>query len=116
MTDTLKPRTAKEVEDAVQWALARGAALELIGRGSRRAIGRPAQSDLTLDLSGLTGVTLYEPEELVLTAAAGTPLAEVDMLVASHDQQMAFEPMDCGPVLGGMPGPAGIGSALATHL
>ena len=75
MTDTLKPRDAKEVEAAVQWALAEGKALEVAGQGSKRAIGRPAQTDLTLDLSGLSGVTLYEPEELVLSARAGTPLA-----------------------------------------
>ena len=99
MTDTLKPRDAKEVESAVQWALAEGKALEVVGQGSKRAIGRPAQTDFTLDLSGLTGVTLYEPEELVLSARAGTPIAEIEALVAKSGQQLAFEPMDCGPVL-----------------
>src|SRR5215470_4949625 len=101
MTDTLKPRTAKEVEDAVQWALARGAALELVGRGTKRAIGRPAQSDLTLDLSGLAGVILYEPEELVLSAQAGTPLDEIEALLAERGQHLAFEPIDYGPLLAG---------------
>ena len=103
MTDTLKPRDAKEVESAVQWALADGKALEVAGHGSKRAVGRPAQTDLTLDLSGLSGVTLYEPEELVLSARAGTPLAEIEALVAANGQQLAFEPMDCGPLLGGPP-------------
>src|SRR5581483_1714967 len=100
MTDVLKPRDAKDVEDAVRWAVAEGKALELAGRGSKRALGRPSQSDLTLDLAGLSGVTLYEPEELVLSARAGTPIAEIEALVASKDQQLAFEPMDYGPVLG----------------
>src|SRR5450759_3826632 len=72
MTDRLKPRDAKEVEDAVRWALGHDKALELAGQGSKRAIGRPSQTDLTLDLSGLSGVTLYEPAELVLSARAGT--------------------------------------------
>src|SRR4030081_2167482 len=101
MADNLKPRDAKDVEAAVQWALAAGKALELVGHGSKRAIGRPAQTDLTLDLSGLAGVTLYEPEELVLSAKAGTPLAEIEALVAARGQQLAFEPMGCGAVLGG---------------
>ena len=83
MTDTLKPRDAKDVEAAVHWALAEGKALEIVGQGTKRAIGRPAQTDLTLDLSGLTGVTLYEPEELVLSAKAGTPIAEIEALVAA---------------------------------
>src|SRR6202163_4312613 len=104
MADNLKPRDAKEVEAAVQWALAEGKALELVGHGSKRAIGRPAQNDLTLDLSALAGVTLYEPEELVLSAKAGTPLAEIEALVAAQGQQLAFEPMDYGPILGGTAG------------
>ena len=101
MTDALKARDGKDVEDAVRWALAEGKTLEVVGRGTKRALGRPSQSDLTLDLSGLTGVTLYEPEELVLSAKAGTPLAEIEALVRDKGQQLAFEPMDYGPILGG---------------
>jgi glycolate oxidase FAD binding subunit len=115
MTDTLKPRDAKEVESAVQWALAEGKALEVAGQGSKRAIGRPVQTDLTLDLSGLSGVTLYEPEELVLSARAGTPLAEIEAMVTANGQQLAFEPIDCGPILGAPAGRGTIGGALATN-
>ena len=116
MTDSLKPRDPKDVEDAVQWALAAGKALEIVGHGSKRAIGRPAQTDLTLDLSGLTGVALYEPEELVLSAKAGTPLAEIAALVAARGQMLAFEPMDYGPILGGPSDRATIGGTLAANL
>src|SRR5215470_19472917 len=101
MANTLKPRDAKDVEAAVQWAIAEEKSLEVVGHGSKRALGRPAQWDATLDLSGLTGVTLYEPEELVLSAKAGTPLAEIEALVATRGQQLAFEPMDYAGVLGG---------------
>ncbi len=104
MTDILKPRDGKDVEDAVRWALAGDKALELVGRGSKRALGRPSQTDLTLDLSGLAGVTLYEPAELVLSARAGTPLAEIEKLLADNNQQLGFEPMDYGPLLGGEAG------------
>src|SRR3954465_7475562 len=99
MTDTLKPRTARDVWEPVQWALARRAALELVGRGTKRAIGRPAQSDLTLDLSGLAGIILYEPEELVLSAHAGTPLDQIEALLAGQGQPLAFEPIDYDPLL-----------------
>src|SRR5215204_4341546 len=114
--DTLKPRDAKDVEDALQWALGEGKALEIVGQGSKRAIGRPAQTDLTLDLSGLSGVTLYEPEELVLSARAGTPLAEIEALIAAKGQMLAFDPMDYGPLLGGPSGRATIGGVLAANL
>jgi glycolate oxidase FAD binding subunit len=116
MTDTLKPRDAKDTEEAVCWALAEGKALEIVGHGSKRALGRPAQSDCTLDLSGIGGVTLYEPEELVLTARAGTPLAEIETLVASRNQQLAFEPMDFAPLLGGDVNRGTIGGVLAGNI
>ncbi|MCF8478404.1 MAG: glycolate oxidase subunit GlcE [Pseudolabrys sp.] len=120
MTDILKPRDAKEVEDAVRWALGDDKALELIGQGSKRAIGRPSQTDITLDLSGLSGVTLYEPAELVLSAKAGTPLSEIEALLDKNNQQLDFEPMDYGPVLGGDAGQntrsGTIGGTIAANL
>ena len=112
----LKPRDAGEVEEAIRWAIAGGKALEIIGRGSKRAIGRAAQWDATLDLSGLSGVTLCEPAELVLTAKAATPLAEIQALAAESGQQIAFEPMDYGPLLGEARGIGTIGGALAANL
>ena len=82
MDDHFKPRDRNDVEAAVQWALGGGKTLEIIGHGSKRALGRPAQYDATLDMSALTGVTLYEPQELVLSAKAGTPLNEIERLLA----------------------------------
>src|SRR5450759_3947123 len=116
MTDILKPRDAKEVEDAVRWAIADDKELEVAGQGTKRSLGRPSQTDLTLDLSGLSGVTLYEPEELVLSAKAGTPLAEIETLLDANNQQLAFEPMDYGPLLGGSAGQGTLGGAIATNL
>jgi glycolate oxidase FAD binding subunit len=116
MVDQFKPRDQKDVAAAVEWALAGGKTLEVVGAGSKREIGRAAQWDLTLDLSGLSGVTLYEPEELVLSAKAGTPLAEIEQLIASRGQELAFEPMDYGPVLGRSMGRGTLGGALAANL
>jgi glycolate oxidase FAD binding subunit len=121
MTDLLKPRDGKDVEAAVQWALAEGKTLEIVGHGSKRGIGRAAQWDLSLDLSGLSGVTLYEPDELILSAKAGTPMAEIEKLLAAHDQELAFEPMDCGPMFGAAPrldgmSRATIGGVLAANM
>lgn len=113
---TFAPTTPAEVLAAVRWAAAEEAPLEIVGHGSKRGIGRPAQAEHTLDLSALTGVTLYEPEELVLSARAGTPLAEVQELLAAHAQEFAFEPMDFGPLLGGAAGRGTLGGALAANL
>jgi glycolate oxidase FAD binding subunit len=116
MADTLKPRDAKEVEETIGWALAEGKTLELVGHGTKRAIGRAAQWDASLDLSGLSGVTLYEPEELVLSAKAGTPIAEIEALVAASRQELAFEPMDYAVLLGGQTGAGTIGGVIAANL
>jgi len=116
MTDTLKPRDAKDVEAAVQWVLGESKTLEVVGQGSKRGIGRAAQWDMSLDLSALSGVTLYEPEELILSAKAGTPLCDIESLLARHNQELAFEPMDYGPVFGAPTGRGTIGGALAVNL
>ncbi len=116
MTDVLKPRDAKEVEDVVRWALGEEKPLEVMGQGSKRAIGRPSQTDLTLDLSGISGVTLYEPAELVLSAKAGTPLAEIETLLDQNNQHLGFEPLDYGPLLGGEAGQGTIGGVIAANL
>ena len=49
-----------------------------------------------LDLSALNAVTSYEPNELIITVQAGAPLADVQSLIDSKNQQFAFEPMDYG--------------------
>src|SRR3954468_20143255 len=116
MTDILKPRDAKDIEAAVQWALAEGKTLEIVGHGLKRGIGRAAQWDLSLDLSALSGVTLYEPEELILSAKAGTPIAQIEKLLAENNQELAFEPIDYGPVFGADPVRGTIGGVLGANL
>jgi glycolate oxidase FAD binding subunit len=56
--------------------------------------------DQVLDLSGLSGIVDYAPEELVVTLRAGTPIGEVEALLAQRNQMLAFEPPDLGPLLG----------------
>jgi len=116
VTDVLKPADITQVEEAVRWALGNDKTLELIGSGSKRALGRPSQTDVTLDLSAFSGITLYEPDELILSARAGTPLAEIEKLLDDNNQQLDFEPMDYGPLLGQPAGQGTIGGVLATNL
>jgi glycolate oxidase FAD binding subunit len=112
----LAPRDAADVCEAVASAAAAGEPIEIVGHGSKRAIGRPVQAARSLDLSALSGITLYEPEELVLAARAGTPLAEIEELLAARGQALAFEPMDYGPLLGGSPGRGTVGGLVAANL
>jgi glycolate oxidase FAD binding subunit len=116
MADTIKPHGAAEVREAIQSAIADGRTLEIVGHGTKRAIGRAAQWDVALDLSGLSGITLYEPRELVLSARAGTPLAEIEAALAQNRQHLAFEPADYGPLLGAESGRGTLGGVLAANL
>ena len=100
MAGTIKPRDAKELRQAVEWALNEGATLDVRGQGSKLALGKPMDCDQVLDLSGIAGVVDYAPEELVVTLRAGTPLSEVEALLAQRNQMLAFEPPDLGPLLG----------------
>src|SRR5690606_21561483 len=91
----------EDVLAAVEWAVAEKAPLEIVGHGTKRGIGRPLQVGHALDLSKVEGVTLYEPEELVLSARAGTPVDAIEAMLAEKGQQLAFEPMDYRRLLGG---------------
>lgn len=113
---TLTPPDAEAVRAVIADALAADASVEVVGTGSKRALGRPVEADRTLDLSALSGVTLYEPDELVLSARAGTPFAEIEALLAARNQELAFDPLDYGPLLGLPAGRGSLGGVLAGNL
>lgn len=122
MSDTIveiersRPDTAAEVREVVAWAVATGTALRTVGLGSKQAIGRPVKEGHVLDLSALSGIGLYEPEELVLSARAGTPLADVEATLAAAGQELAFEPMDYSVLLGGTAGDGTLGGMISANL
>ena len=66
MASIFKPTDEAQVLDAVAWAISAEAPLEVLGRASKRGLGRPFQADHALDLSGFSGINFYEPEEAVL--------------------------------------------------
>jgi glycolate oxidase FAD binding subunit len=75
--------------------------LVIRGGGSKMAFGAPFDAGSAwLDTGALSGITLYEPEELVLTARAGTPIAEIAQVVAQRGQHLAFEPPAFGALFG----------------
>jgi glycolate oxidase FAD binding subunit len=90
--------------------------LEVMGRGTKREVGRPTQHGAVLSTENLVGVPLYEPNELVLVVKAGTPLGQIEQLLTENDQELPFEPVDLGPMLGFGPGQGTIGGVIATNL
>ena len=100
MTAFYEPRDEGEAAERVREAAARGERLRLVGGDTKARLGRPAQDEATLSAAGLSGITLYEPAEMVVGARAGTPLAEVQALLASRGQMLPFEPVDHRRLLG----------------
>src|SRR5438132_13499526 len=94
------PVDLAELRDAVAAALAADEPVELVGGGSKRGLGRPLQTAHALDLSRLSGIRDYAPSELVLTAGAATPLAEIERVLEETGQMLAFEPPDWRGLLG----------------
>ncbi len=92
MPEILKPTHPDQLIELIQWAVARATPLAVQAGGSKAGIGRPVATEHVLDLSGFNGVSQYDPAELVLTAGAGTPLRDIEMLIAEHGQMLAFEP------------------------
>ncbi|HEY4943072.1 MAG TPA: FAD-binding protein [Rhizomicrobium sp.] len=111
---TIAASTEQEVIDAVITARAWKSPLEIMGAGTKRTFGRAVVTMGTvLDVSGLKGIISYEPEELILTAAPGTPVAEIEAELAQKGQRLGFEPPDWGPLLGAEPSLGTIGGAIS---
>jgi glycolate dehydrogenase FAD-binding subunit len=109
------PCTEQDAGAIVAEAATRRAPLSLVGGGTKADIGRPAQTAATLSAASLTGVTLYEPSEMVVGARAGTPLAEVVRTLEEKSQELTFEPMDYRPLLASAGEPT-IGAVAAANL
>jgi glycolate oxidase FAD binding subunit len=92
--DIFEPRDEVGVLDVVTAALAADRPIEVMGHGSKRGLGHQVEADARIATTGLTGITLYEPAELVLTARPGTAMADIVKLLDDQNQELAFEPMD----------------------
>ncbi|MGA0606512.1 glycolate oxidase subunit GlcE [Phenylobacterium sp. VNQ135] len=108
------PASVEEVQALVAETAAHGRRIEVIGGGTKRAVA-PVTADVTLSLAGLDRVIDYAPDELVLTAQAGARLADLERLVASEGQMLAFEPPRWTDLLRSAGEPT-IGGALAANL
>lgn len=104
----MRPKTETELAEAIA-----GTRTPLLLRGGgTRTLGHAVGE--VLETGGLAGVELYEPGALTLVVRAGTPLAEVERVLAAERQRLAFEPPDLRGLLG-REGVSTIGGVLAAN-
>lgn len=85
----------------IRQAIAEKRILTIRGGGSKHFYGHQAQGEV-LDSTGYSGIIEYQPSELTLTVRAGTPLAEIEQVLAANGQILPFEPPHFGAAtLGG---------------
>jgi len=85
----------EQIIERIRAAHADGTPLVIQGGGSKGFYGNAVEGEI-LDTRPLSGVVEYQPKELVLTARAGTPLADIEALLAEQNQMLAFEPPHFG--------------------
>ncbi|WP_305906780.1 glycolate oxidase subunit GlcE [Methylomarinum sp. Ch1-1] len=82
---------SRRIQQAVENAVAERTPVNIVAGNSKSFYGRKAQG-VDLDVGGHRGIVSYHPEELVITARAGTPLVEIRQMLAEQGQMLAFEP------------------------
>jgi glycolate oxidase FAD binding subunit len=95
----LTPDSEAGLADAVRAAHAAREPLAIEGNGTKRAWLRPVQAARTLSTAALAGITLYRPKELILSARAGTPLPEIEAVLAAQGQHLISEPYDLSALM-----------------
>ena len=112
-----KVQNESQAVEFVRQARAEKKPFEIVAGGTRRHLGAPIPDLPQLDLSALQGIVNYEPEELICTLAPGTPLPEVERVLAQRGQRLGFDPADWsqvyGPTSNNKVGTATIGGALS---
>ncbi len=115
-SETYLPRNENDLAGLIAQAASQSLPLEVCGSRTKRAIGRPMEVGARISAQEMTGITLYEPAELVISARAGTPLDEIEAQLAANGQELAFEPCRLDRLLGDADGaPATLGGIIATN-
>lgn len=94
---------------------AKRASVEIVGNGTKRAIGKLLNTAITLSSNAMSGIVAYTPSEMVITAKAGTPLGDIHTALTLNNQELAFDPIDYRGLLGSTGAPT-IGAVASANL
>jgi len=80
-----------DLQARIKEIAARGRRCRIVGGGTKPWL-QPADGESLLSTASLAGIVEYEPSELVIVAGGGTPVAEIERVMQTHGQMLAFEP------------------------
>ncbi len=111
--DSLTPRDDKDIEDAIKAAIESSVSLAVQGSGRHEGVGHIVRANTVLDLAQISGIVMYEPDELVMAVKAATPLSDIVKTLDEAGQMLAFDP-PFGSIDGDIRGT--IGGVMAVNL
>ncbi len=97
-SDILKPANENDLQGAIKYCYKKDLPIEIVGLGTKIEIGKKFQSSKTLDMSKISGIIDYKPEELYITVKAGTPIKIITEELKKNNQHLAFEPTNFSEV------------------
>jgi glycolate oxidase FAD binding subunit len=112
----MRPVDEREFSRVLAEATATNTPLEVMGAGSKQRIGRPMQTAANVSSRALRGITLYEPNEMVMAARAGTPVVQIEEALVERGQMLAFEPVELGLLAGNEEKQATIAGVFSTNI
>ena len=92
MGERFSPESEQQAQDLVKWVIAEGRSVAVQGKNTKHGFGLPVSADCVISTERLAGILEYHPEELVMAALPGTPMAEIRQELTKHSQHLAFEP------------------------
>ena len=116
MLANMRPVDEREFSRLLAEASATSTPIALAGAGTKAGVGRPMNATTHLSTRALRGITLYEPNEMVMSARSGTSLAQIEDALSARRQMLAFEPIGLAYLAGGEAADGTIGGIFATNL
>ena len=93
-SDILKPSNENDLQEIIKYCYKKDLPIEIVGTGTKNQIGKKLQCAKILDMSNISGILEYKPEELYITVKAGTPIKTVQDELRKNNQHLAFEPIN----------------------
>ena len=114
-SEILKPNNEDDLQRIIKFCYKKDLPIEIIGAGTKKDIGRKLQCAKVLDMSNISGIVEYKPEELYITVKAGTSINLVKEELKKNNQHLAFEPINFSGIFNKNSNEGTVGGTLACN-